>query len=62
MILRVQLLFYQGDADCFFIAQPRCNLGLGGSFGIIAAHLARCRWPWIRAERTGPSLMMNTDK
>ena len=34
---RVQLLFYQGDADCFFIVQQRCNLGPGGSFGIIAA-------------------------
>ncbi len=59
---RVQLLFYQGDADCFFIVQQRCNLGLGGSFGIIAAHLARCRRSWIRAERRGPLLMMNADK
>ncbi len=33
----VQLLFYQGDADCFFIAQPRCSLGLQVRFGIIAA-------------------------
>ncbi len=33
----VQLLFYQGDADCFFIAQPRCSLGRPRRFGIIAA-------------------------
>ncbi len=33
----VQLLFYQGDADCFFIVQPRCSLGLQVRFGIIAA-------------------------
>ena len=36
MIWRAQLLL-SGDADCFFIVQPRCNLGPGPSFGIIAA-------------------------
>ncbi len=40
----VQLLFYQTDADCFFIAQPlrftgKCDLGPGERFGIIAARL-----------------------
>jgi hypothetical protein len=44
MIWRAQLLFYQGDADCFFIVQPRCNLGPGRSFGIIAAPLGGHRW------------------
>jgi hypothetical protein len=41
----VQLLFYQGDADCFFIVQSRCSLGLQVRFGIIAAP---CCWVCIR--------------
>ncbi|PJC93904.1 hypothetical protein CUC44_07050 [Aeromonas lusitana] len=36
-----QLLFYQTDADCFFIVQSRCDLGPRGRFGIIGARSHR---------------------
>ncbi|MEN9532269.1 MAG: hypothetical protein RIQ83_1493 [Pseudomonadota bacterium] len=39
----VQLLFYQGDADCFFIVQPRCSLGPQVRFGIIATPCCAAR-------------------
>ncbi|OLF20703.1 hypothetical protein BSP75_15745 [Aeromonas sp. YN13HZO-058] len=47
MAKRVQLLFYHRDADCFFIAQPGCGLGLTCRFGIIAALSPRAIMPAI---------------
>ncbi|WP_429106103.1 hypothetical protein [Aeromonas allosaccharophila] len=43
----VQLLFYHRDADCFFIAQSGCGLGLTRRFGIIAALSPRGIMPAI---------------
>lgn len=57
-----QLLFYQRDANCFFIVQGRCDLGLRARFGIIVAH-SRAGYPaGVTAEVRGvigPALAAN---